>query len=94
MAKKQALGKGLEALFAPPPEEEAVQLPVPRAPKRRKKATRPVPVETPEDAAAARTRRFPAAIWTAFWKPPSASSPAQWNGRWRPDARTPSTATS
>lgn len=41
-----------------PPEEEAVQLPVPRAPKRRKKATRPVPVETPEDAAAARTRRI------------------------------------
>lgn len=40
------------------PEEEAVQLPAPRAPKRRKKAIRPVPVETPEDAAAARTRRI------------------------------------
>ena len=38
--------------------EEAVQLPAPRAPKRRKKATRVTVVETPEDAAAARTRRI------------------------------------
>ena len=37
---------------------------------------------------------YPAGIWKEFLQRPGKPSPAQWNGRWRPGGRTPSTAKS